>query len=275
LPSKLSQAIKEDTIFIRNTIPILQTQQHDTIIRWLSPTDFPALQHDIISRRQESTGQWFLGSRQFNSWLQGVDKILFCPGIPGAGKTMIASIAIDHISKLAQADIGLAYIFCNYKSQVGQSLYSLLSALLKQLVQSRTEITDPVTHLYNNHSKQKSRPSLDEIFTALVTVCLNHTRVFFVVDALDECTADQRNQLVERLRELQTRTNMQLMLTSRFIPEITSKFQSDLTLEIRATEEDVKHFVAGQIPRLPSCIKRDDQLKLMVQSKIVEAIDGM
>lgn len=188
---------------------------------------------------------------------------------------MIASIAIDYINRRAQTDVGLAYVFCTYKSQVDQSLNHFLSALLKQLVQSRTDIIDPVTHLFNNHSERKSRPSSDEIYTALAAVCSNHTRVFFVVDALDECTTDQRNQFIEKLRELQTRTNVQLMLTSRFIPEITSKLQSDPTLEIRATEEDVKQFVEGQIPRLPSCIRRDDQLKHAVQSKIVEAIDGM
>ena len=46
-------------------------------------------------------------------------------------------------------------------------------------------------------------------------------------------------------------------------------------LEVRASKEDVKRFVAGQIPRLPKCIRRDDELILTVQSKIVEAVDGM
>lgn len=291
--SKLSQAIKEDIVFVRDNVSILQTnvesirdsqnlqlgaqklQQQNIILQWLSPTDFPALQHDIISCRQEFTGQWFLDAPQFKSWLQAVDNVLFCPGIPGAGKTMIASIAIDYISRLPQTDVGLAYVFCSYKSQVDQTLYNLLSALLKQLVQSRTDFTDPITHLFNEHSKRKSRPSLDEIFTVLAAVCSNYTRVFVVVDALDECTADQRNQFVGKLSELQTRTNVQLLFTSRDILEIRSKFQSDPTLEVRAREEDVQRFVAGQMIRLPECITRDDELQFAVQSKIVKAIDGM
>ena len=295
LPSKLSQAIKDDTLFTRDNIPILQTnvvtirnaqsqqldaqklQRHHTIMQWLSSTDFPAQQHDIISRRQEGTGQWLLDSPEFKSWLQGPNGTLFCPGIPGAGKTMMAAIAIDHLGRLAQADVGLEYLFCNYKSQVNQSLYGLLSALLKQLLQSRTDVAAPVMRLYDHHSTRKSRPSLDEISTALLTVCSNHAGVYIVVDALDECTDRDRarNQLVEKLRELQTRTNVRLLFTSRFIPEITEKFRSGPILEIRASEEDVKRFVAGQIPRLPSCIRRDDELTRAVQSKIVEAIDGM
>ena len=47
------------------------------------------------------------------------------------------------------------------------------------------------------------------------------------------------------------------------------------TLEVRASEEDVRWYVAGQMPRLPNCIKCDDELKHTVQSKIIEAVDDM
>ena len=52
-------------------------------------------------------------------------------------------------------------------------------------------------------------------------------------------------------------------------------FCSIPTLEVRASEEDVRRYVAGQVPRLPNCIKRDDELKRTVQNKIIEAVDGM
>jgi hypothetical protein len=247
------------------------------MMQWLSQTDFPAQQHDIISRRQEGTGQWLLDSPEFKGWVQAVYQTLFCPGIPGAGKTMIAAIAIDYLGRTVQADVGLAYLFCNYKSQVNQSVYGLLSALLKQLVQSRGDIAAPITSLYDHHLKRNSRPLLDEIFAALHTVCSKYAGVYIVVDALDECTDQDgiRSRLVEKLRDLQAKTNVRLLFTSRFIPEITEKFRSDPILEVRASEEDVKRFVAGQIPRLPSCIRRDYELTRMIQSKISEAIDGM
>jgi hypothetical protein len=289
------QAIKADTSFLRDALPNVQMhihtiqdiqrlqwdgqqlQQLQVVLAWLSPTDFPTQQHDIISRRQEGTGQWLLDSPEFKSWLQGPHRTLFCPGIPGAGKTMMAAIVVDYLDRTAQADGGLAYLFCNYKSQVDQSVHGLLSALLKQLAQSRTDNAATVTRLYDLHSKKKSRPSLDEIFTALQTVCSNYAGVHIVVDALDECTDQDgaRSRLVAKLRDLQAKTNMRLLFTSRFIPEITEKFLPDPKLEVRASEEDVKRFVAGQIRRLPNCIRRDDELTRAVQSKICEAIDGM
>jgi len=288
--------MKEDTSSVRGTLPSLQThvvairdvqnlqwdaqklQQHDAIIEWLSRMDFPAQQQDIISRRQEGTGQWFLDSPEFKRWMQGSNKTLFCPGIPGAGKTMMAAIVVDYLYRTARCDnIGVAYLFCNYKAQADQSVPSLLAALLKQLVQSRPDIAAPVTQIYEHHSRQKTRPSLDDIFGALQSVCSNHATVYIAVDALDECADkyDARGRLIDKLRELQDRADVRLLFTSRFIPEITQKFQSNPILEVRASEEDVKRFVAGQIPRLPNCIQRDEELKQAVQDKIVEAVDGM
>src|SRR3989440_8652759 len=171
--------MKDNTISIRNALPTLQAsivaigdtqslQQHHAIMEWLSPTDFPAQQHDIITRRQEGTGQWFLDSVEFKRWLQGSDETLFCPGIPGAGKTMMTAIAINHLCRTAQCDdIGIAYLFCNYKAQADQSGPSLLAALLKQLVQSRPDIAAPVTHMYDHYLKRGNRPSLDDLFRAL------------------------------------------------------------------------------------------------------------
>jgi hypothetical protein len=168
-------------------------------------------------------------------------------------------------------------LFCSYKERADQSTASLLAALLKQLVQSRPDIAALVMHIYGDHSKLRSRPSLDEIFEALQSVCLNYGTVHIVVDALDECTDKDgaRGRLIDKLRELQARTDVRLLFTSRFIPAIMQKSQSNPTLEVRASEEDVRRFVTGQIPCLPNCIQRDEELKQAVQNKIIEAVDGM
>jgi hypothetical protein len=244
-------------------------------MQWLSPTDFPAQQQDIITRRQEGTGQWFLDTPEFKRWLQGSDKILFCPGIPGAGKTMMAAIAIDYLRKsILCDDIGIAYLFCTYNAQADQNVPSLLAALLKHLLQSRPDIAAPVARIHEHHSKLGSRPSPDDVFGALQTVCSNYTTVYIVVDALDECT-DREGELIDKLRELQFRRDVRILFTSRFIPEITQKFQSDLELKVYAGEDDVRRFILGQMPRLPNRIQRDDDLKCAIQNKIVEVFDGM
>lgn len=65
------------------------------------------------------------------------------------------------------------------------------------------------------------------------------------------------------------------MVTARSLPDIEDAFRGALRLKVRASEEDVKHFVAGQIYRLPRCIQRDPALQDLLQKKIVAAVDGM
>ena len=69
--------------------------------------------------------------------------------------------------------------------------------------------------------------------------------------------------------------DIRIIATSRFIPEIMDAFREAPRLEVRASKEDVRRFVAGQIYRLPKCIQQDLALQVMVQDKIVEAVDGM
>ena len=191
---------------------------------------------------------------------------------------MMAATAIDHLCRTTRSDdVGVAYLFCSYKSKTDQSAASLFAALLKQLVRNRPEIATPVTQMHELHLKEGSKPSFSDILRALQSAFSAHATTFIVVDALDECSDRDgaRGQLIDKLHELQAGEDVRLLFTSRSIPEITRKFCSDSTLEVRANEEDVKSFVAGQIPRLPVCIQRDEQLILTVQNKIVEAVSGM
>jgi hypothetical protein len=189
---------------------------------------------------------------------------------------MIAAIAIDHLLNYVQDSArGVAYVFCNYKAQEEQDTSSMLAALLKQLVQARPLITGSVERLHKQHTDRGTRPSLDEVLSCLRDVLAHYSATYIVIDALDECQDSVRGQFLTKLRELQVGRDLRLMATSRFIPEIVDTFQGEMRLEVLASEEDVKRFVAGQTYRLPRCIQRDNALQSIVQDKIVKAVDGM
>jgi len=306
--SKLSQAIKEDTLSIRNSLPILgaksdaiksgvdalqnethanaaaiataeSLKKHAAMLTWLSQSDYSVQQRGIISQRQEGTGQWFLDSPQFKQWLDGPDMTLFCPGIPGAGKTMLAAITNDYLRRhRASSSVEVAFLFCNYKRQAEQTLEIMLPALLKQLVQPQPGIAAPVMELFEAFQKHNTIPSISQIQEALKTVIMSYDTVFLVVDALDEYSTKDRDpgQLIDTLRKLQADTSrLRLLFTSRFISDISQRLQPCLTLEIRAREEDVTAFVAGQMSRLPPCIRRDKDLENQVMATIILAVEGM
>jgi hypothetical protein len=283
------KAIEKDTSAIRTHNSAVQSRvdrlQHDQdsakhhrLLKWISPTDYPAQQSDIIQRRQKGTGQWFLDAPEVAKWLDKATGTLFCPGIPGAGKTMIAAIMIDHIlNSMHNSPRGVAYVYFNYKAQAEQDAASMLAAILKQLTQSLPSTMEPVERLYDQHAGKGTKPSLDELYSALRSVLAHYPAVYIIIDALDECsdTDGARQQFLARLRGLQAEQDVRLMVTSRYISGIIEGFKEASKIEVRASREDVMRFVAGQINRLPKCIQRDPALQELMQEKIAEAADGM
>jgi hypothetical protein len=108
-------------------------------------------------------------------------------------------------------------------------------------------------------------------------VLRNYSAVYVVVDSLDECPDRKgtRSRILRKIRDLQKETDLHLMVTSRFIPEIVEEFKHAPRLEVRATAADVRRFVAGKMYELPKCIQRDKKLQELVQDTITQAMDGM
>ena len=111
---KLSEAILAQAECIKRDVNLLtksmarmeaDNERIRTIADWLSKIDYGAQQSDLINRRQEGTGLWLLNSVEFQEWVDRPKSTLFCPGIPGSGKSMMAAIVIDHLWKsLAEED---------------------------------------------------------------------------------------------------------------------------------------------------------------------------
>lgn len=130
--------------------------------------------------------------------------------------------------------------------------------------------------MHDNYTNRRTRLSLEEIFRVLQFV-LNHSSSVYVINALDECPDKDgtHSQPLAKLRDLQCKTDLCLMVTSRFIPDIVIEFRLIPMLEVRASDADVGQFVGAQMYRLPKCVQRDDELQGFVQDKIVEAVEGM
>jgi hypothetical protein len=167
-------------------------ERHDedqAILDWFTPIGYAAQQQDFISRRQAGTGQWLLDSEKFQTWLNTDKQTLFCPGIPGAGKTILTSIVVDYLYTMFQKDpnIGIAYLFCNFRRKDEQNINDLLASLLKQLAKGQPSLLGTVKDIYDQHKAKQTRPSLEEISRSLQAVAVLYSRVYIIIDALDEC----------------------------------------------------------------------------------------
>ena len=217
------------------------------ILNWLTPVDYGPQQSDYISRQQPGTGQWLLDSAEFQTWLDTSNQTLFCPGIPGAGKTILTAITIDNLTTRFQNDlgIGIAYLYCNFRRQEEQNADNLLASLLKQLSQERTALPDTLKDLYNRHNAKRTRPSFEEVSRGVHVVGAMYSRLFIIVDALAECQVSDgsRTKFLSVIFTLQAKSGANLFATSRFISEISEKFKGCLSKEILASDEDVRRYL--------------------------------
>ena len=274
--------------------------------------------------------------------------MLFCPGIPGAGKTFLTSIVVNDLQERHQhdPDVGIAYLYCNYKRQAEQRIEIFIGSLIKQLVQGRPDLLTEIQLLYQDHRRKGTRPSLkvglrdmcivptplpiensvwlgprrnailqriwkkiyssfgaesyvlpryilcsngspmatftdqnsiQDFSSLLRSITQRVSRVFIAVDALDECADSQvRSKLLKEIKSVQSYNgDIKLFATSRYTPEITTNFQRDLSVEIRATDGDVRRYLENHMADLPLCVHRSQALQDAIVTEIIRAVDGM
>ncbi|OOG00107.1 hypothetical protein ASPCADRAFT_204006, partial [Aspergillus carbonarius ITEM 5010] len=125
----LIEKINSDILLdVKDEVGQLRQYQESTrrqeIIDWLAPVNFTGQQSNTFHRRQKGTGAWFLATEEFTKWSDIRNSILFCPGIPGAGKTFLTSIVVDHLEHTFGPDpkVGIAYLYCNFRQQHEQKI---------------------------------------------------------------------------------------------------------------------------------------------------------
>ncbi|EPS44850.1 hypothetical protein H072_1186 [Dactylellina haptotyla CBS 200.50] len=258
----------------------LEKDQDLEILNWLTQVDYYPQHNDYIRLRQPDTGNWLLDSLGYQTWTRTSARVFFCPGIPGAGKTIIAATVVENLLALSQndANIGVAFIYFNFKRQLEQSVEELLSSLLKQFSRNQSEMPDIVQKLYSTH-RVGTRPPIGTLFKTLVSVAKAYSKVFVVVDAIDECGVSEgcRHRFLDQLFDFQAEAKANLFVTSRFIPEITERFQTEgtLSLEIRARKEDVQRYLETRLLTIDGIVKNHADLRREVVAKIIADIDGM
>ncbi|KAJ7155702.1 ankyrin repeat domain-containing protein [Mycena filopes] len=251
----------------------LSAAERTQIIDWFSPINFFQQHADITSAQQKETGGWLIMDPRFQGWKEGLGRTLWCHGIPGAGKTVLASMVVDHL--LSQGPTArTACIYLNHKETKVQTPANLLASIWRQLVIGGRDISDVKT-LYQKHSETQTTPSLAEIEN-IVHSEIGSSKVYIVLDAVDEYPEDLRQIMLPALAAMGPTCS--LMVTSRPHITPTPAFQNMKLLEIRANMDDIRAYVNMEIknsPHLSKCVQRQPALMEDIHARISDGVDGM
>ncbi|KAK8048380.1 hypothetical protein PG994_010110 [Apiospora phragmitis] len=269
-------AIQEHVAYNKS---VLDRKEDRDVLDWLTPLNYGPQHSDYLRRRQPGTGQWLLDSEEYQTWRETRQQTLFCPGMPGAGKTILTSSVIDDLEHRFWDDStsAIAYVYCNFKRKDEQRIEDLIASLLKQLAQVRPSLPVAIQQLYDRHVPKRTRPTLEELSQALHSIVSEHSRVFIVVDALDECQTsdDCRARFLSTLFDLQARSKIHLFATSRVIPDISERFEGSPHLEVRASDSDIRRYLEGNIAELGAVVTEKIDLRDAIINTITDAVHGM
>lgn len=269
------------------------------MIEWLTSINYTAQQHQFLDMRQAGTGQWLIQSGQFKMWFQSSKQTLFCQGDPGVGKTLLTSIVVEHLQTIyrktsssqthsaGDGQIGIAYIYSDFKNRDLQKPISIISSLIAQLLQHQAaSLPREVEELYRVHKSippsSISGTSIKEFSQALIQVISSiYRQVFIVIDAIDEC--QKAKDFLSEMFRVCDDTGANLFVTSRPEQVILDQFKGLPTLKVQATDEDLKSYITGRMSELEILSDETGELsqrfkmdlRAKIQTKVTEAANGM
>ncbi|RSL88930.1 hypothetical protein CEP51_001482 [Fusarium floridanum] len=279
---KIESLLGEFCENIKEVVDHKRSEEEEKLWQWVSPIDHFKTQTDKSRSRSPETraGQWLFDSAEFKEFLSGPGKSLFCPGIPGAGKTVLTSVVVDYLLKLRKGvnsnedgKIGLAFIYLDFKQQF--ELVHFLGSIIRQLAPDNPSALASIRERYGNNDKERRPLPLSKAQDILRSMVPSFSKLFIVVDALDEGEQDLSGQLLSEIFYLQRAHEANIFATSRHIPDIERKFEGAEKLEIRAIDEDVRNYVDSYMTKLPRFVIRSPELQEETKTSIVNAIGGM
>ncbi|KAJ8129490.1 hypothetical protein O1611_g4141 [Lasiodiplodia mahajangana] len=181
-------------------------QQVNTIINKLDPPNTENDQYTAFHSCHEQSGRWIFADSTYLKWIKSAtlqESVLFIHGMPGAGKTLLASRIISHLRSLP----GITCLFFYFKQSddTKTSMNYMLRALLIQLI---TRDAGIAPELYQkccvvSDSEARQLPSLKAWMTDLLK---SQRSCMIILDGLDECNHKSAGDEAQRILDWLTMT---------------------------------------------------------------------
>ncbi|KAK4867343.1 hypothetical protein LT330_000853 [Penicillium expansum] len=177
-----------------------------TVFNWLRAPDVEGHQYNLTKTRADypGTGRWLLDNQAFKDWFDpnypSIPPLLWLNGIPGAGKTVLASLAIEEAQKLIPKPTVL-FFYCKHGDPERNSFLALARSLLAQILEQDQNM---LLYFYQEccDSKEAVLTSPVKVTKLLEFAFKNCKSAYIIIDGLDECERDQRKGIVQWFRTL-------------------------------------------------------------------------
>lgn len=255
--------------------------QHRRMIAAIPSVNHEAKQKKLQKLRYEGTGAWILHHEIFQQWKQCAhSSSLYCHGIPGCGKTVLASTIVDDLRDNGSRKAKLAYYYCDYADQRTLQTETILGTLLKQFFIGGCIPEEIEAQLPSDLGERDQVLDLNELAAILFLAVRLSPASYLILDGFDECEKPTRQQIIQLIHELSGLKTVKIFLTCREEDEILRSFRGNPTIRISssALEGDIEAFVKGSVSsRITSgnLRIRNPNLEHEIVSELVSKARGM
>lgn len=243
---------------------------------WLNPTNASINYVNAAKLRHPNTGRWFLKSDRY-LWLKSTSNArLWLCGIPGSGKTVLASTVIEDLKLDDGPETSVIYFFFSFSDQSKQKLEDMLKSLIFQLATARKFTKVHMMKLYQKCAGGHQQPQMEELVGVFEQMLGEVQNVTLVIDALDE--SKERRDLLRWITS--SHQQCKFVLFSRSELDIKEALTSwlppncVLTLEDEPTGEDIKAYVHHRL-EFESNLERMVSMHDEIIDALVEKAGGM
>ncbi|KAI0550332.1 putative zinc finger protein [Xylaria curta] len=173
---------------------------------WLRAANVEIDQNNHAKTRAQypGTGRWLLENMFFKEWFDPrfptIPPLLWLNGIPGAGKTILASLVVEEARRLDPAPTVL-FFYCKHDNTERDNFVALGRSLLSQFLKQDNGLL-PSFYQKSCRSGEAVLTSPALIEELLSLAFANCKSAYIILDGLDECPRDQRKYISQWFRKL-------------------------------------------------------------------------
>ncbi len=182
--------------------------------------------------------------------MNSTKRCLWVHGIPGAGKTVLASYAIRKVirslKESGDASSICAYYYCHHAHNQDEAA-PFLRWIVSQLCRAAKRVPEPLYETY----RLRRLPGIDALLEHLGSVLEHFSAVSVVIDALDE--SQSRETLLRVIHNIlgdERFIKIRLLVTSREYADIEREMLSiatPLSMSNSFVEEDIRRVIAASL----------------------------
>ncbi|KAI1027619.1 hypothetical protein LB504_011731 [Fusarium proliferatum] len=268
---------------VRELLVQIDVSERRKTLGAISSVMFRSHHEEVSRKRTKGTCEWILRKNKFIQWEESDSCITILYGNPGAGKTFIISRVIDYALEKAETSEGLAFFYCKRDEENRRNPQDILRSILRQLSTPVRDIESGTIHaaLKNLPNKLALKGTTINVSTCenlLGELVEDYPRTTIILDALDECDRNTREELMRVFSNLASRSSkVRVFISSRHDEDIQRHFKNTPIIEMLATdnEEDIASFVEEKLLTDSRWVEISPELQKEIKARFHEKSLGM